>query len=268
MAIHRHSGFTVVELIVVIAIIGVLIAVLLPSLSTARKVAQVSVCASSQRQIGVAFEGYVHNWNRTYPFANPADTTTGGYTNPAVRNNWPDARNFPWMMAISPYLGNYTRNNEVSVLRCPANPWPAYAATSQSRPATTYGLNTSTFPSNWHSSQAGFPLVAAFRDTRLKVPAATLLIGEVPNGSLANSLLANYSDITTDATRFWASQSSIWQTVEFCRWGRVNHPGISWNSLFADGHVRNDSKTLLMLLAAPLYTGATSGEGARFWANY
>lgn len=267
---HRPPlrGFSLVELMVVVAIIGLLVAVLLPSLSQAREASRQSVCANQERQIAVAMQGYLQTWKFTYPFANPADTTTGGYTDPTKRNSWPDATNYPWMMAISPFLGEYNRNTSVRVLRCPTNPWPAFAATSQSRPATTYGLNSSTFPSNWHTSQTGFPLQDPMRENRLRVPAATLLMGEVPNGSAADTQLVNFNDITTDATRFWASQASTWNTEQYSRWARVNHTNLSWNSLFADGHVRNDTKATLQALALPLFLGRTSGEGPRFWSNF
>lgn len=67
--IRQRDGFTLVELMVVIAIIATLIAVLLPAVSKARAGARRTACAAHLRQVGVAFRGYLNDGKDRFPHA-------------------------------------------------------------------------------------------------------------------------------------------------------------------------------------------------------
>jgi prepilin-type N-terminal cleavage/methylation domain-containing protein len=57
---HRHtrSGITLVELLVVVAVVGVLLAILVPAVHTARAQARRASCANNLRQLGLALRNY------------------------------------------------------------------------------------------------------------------------------------------------------------------------------------------------------------------
>src|SRR5262245_48445609 len=60
------AGFTLVELLVVMAIIGVLVALLLPAVQAAREAANRTQCTSNLRQIGIGLLAY-HGVNGMFP---------------------------------------------------------------------------------------------------------------------------------------------------------------------------------------------------------
>src|ERR1700732_3265675 len=74
MPVTSGSGFSIIELIVVIGIIGLLAALLLPAVQAARESARATQCFNNLRQLGVAF----HNYHDAHSCLPPAVIWNGG----------------------------------------------------------------------------------------------------------------------------------------------------------------------------------------------
>jgi prepilin-type N-terminal cleavage/methylation domain-containing protein len=66
---RRFAAFTLVELLTVMAIIGILVAILLPAVQAAREAARHTQCDNNLRQIGIALTAY-HDIRQRFPIGN------------------------------------------------------------------------------------------------------------------------------------------------------------------------------------------------------
>jgi len=66
--LQRGAGFTLVELLIVVAIIAVLLSILVPSLNRVRETAKEVACKAQMKQMGYAFLGYEQSNNGYWPW--------------------------------------------------------------------------------------------------------------------------------------------------------------------------------------------------------
>ncbi len=138
---HRCSGFTLIEVLVVIAVIAILAAILFPTFARARENARRSSCQSNLHQIGLGFAQYTKDYDDHYPLGLQADWNNG------------------WPTTVQPYI------QSVEVFRCPDDDVSVLA------PADWDLLDWAGLP----ISYAGNGLIGCVGDCSDATPGATLL---------------------------------------------------------------------------------------------
>ncbi len=63
----RRPGFTVIELLVAFAVLGVLVAILLPAVGSAREASRMTQCRNNIRQVAMAVHNYADNFGHVPP---------------------------------------------------------------------------------------------------------------------------------------------------------------------------------------------------------
>lgn len=75
--LKKHKGFTLIELMIVIAIIAILAAILVPNFVRARDQGNLAACKSNLKNMGTAFEMYASDNGGIYP----SSLTLAAFTN-------------------------------------------------------------------------------------------------------------------------------------------------------------------------------------------
>ncbi|MGH7179223.1 MAG: prepilin-type N-terminal cleavage/methylation domain-containing protein, partial [Tepidisphaeraceae bacterium] len=203
----RRRAYTLVELLVAIGIIVVLIGLLLPVVSRARRQAIATQCASNLHQLYLAQMAH-------------ADDNRGRYTTVEF-----GAITDKWIMRLSKYMSR-TGQPPDAVMYCPSTPGEDVQPRTDFLPPTmSYGMNSHVMMRNWQARRAA------------KMDASRIIVmGDKP---------CNYDDyLLSEDGVYFAPYTEIsrdgdgWQYQLTSHRGSISrrHNGMA-NMLMADGHV-------------------------------
>ena len=272
-SVGRTRGFTLIEVLVVIAIIALLVAILMPSLAGAREAARRSVCASNMRQLATGIRYYVTDTRGVWP-----NTVRGskedGEADPDKDEGWTTGS---WAMKIRPYL------KSVGTFYCPNWDWGHFDLQFAEQYYNDYpnawggliGYGMNGGSSNDPNVKVGFGIFEPWfiRDSEIKRPSMVYLFGET--WAYARGYGNPYTYLVGDEGAGWAAeQADTWGLIpqvakhievyglQF-RHRKTEPVGLNWT--FVDGHVEFEDDEDMMKPIHWIVSGKRVHTGYSGW---
>lgn len=257
-------GFTIIELLVVVAVIGVLVSLLLPAMEYARESARGVQCQSGMRQWGIAVSRYVSQRKgqllpredgRTSGTENGVTWTHGNSDPDAWYNALPgliDAQNYGELFNGTTAQAETHGYENDYIWYCPSRIRHFKKVSGSGLNSFHYGMNavlngSSSFAGEL--SSANMPKKVAF--DRISKPSFTIFMGEEENQP-------TYSPAAVDRNRHFTYARNV---------GKVN-------TVFLDGHVESNHHSVFYGNASVIGGGAannwvwTDKSGKYIWGAF
>jgi prepilin-type N-terminal cleavage/methylation domain-containing protein/prepilin-type processing-associated H-X9-DG protein len=243
-ATDERAAFTLIELLIVIAIITILGAILFPAFQSAREKGRQTSCANNEKQISLAMHAYAIDYDETFPITESDD----GSAACAGINGYPT-----WDIRVSPYVaahvsGAWTAAKAQAIFDCPDDPLqvpagtiPRTYAVVANRQGTAGGCSSSVATGGYCSGFSG-PIygwtgtdgtskcyyLTGRQVSEFPEPANTIMLAEDPGPN--TQLYKHGGGMVVDSPNTQNSATANSYNVPF-------HNG-GWNYAFADGHIK------------------------------
>lgn len=241
----RHAtpaGFTLLEILIVIAVIGILAGLLFPVFLTARANARRAICQNNLKQIGLALFLYASDYDSALPMGH--NDLDAGSPQPELL----------WMNAIYPYV------KSTAIFNCPSRNAPKFVPDDVARTGS-YSIDLAYMfdrtgspprqpPASCHDTSQGASGVYTTRLSQFAAPTGTLWVSDNATG-----LTRADGSSTNAAAEPWSMRSGATGLAVYPQIGsdtvgdadiNATDAAHSWlachrgtlNALYCDGHVK------------------------------
>ena len=205
----RGFAFTLIELLVVISIIALLIGILLPALSSARKSSQAVVCLSNTRQISLVMEMYsMQDTQNFYPTAR--------------MKPWGDPPEASWIYLTRSYV------ESTDVYECPSDDSENWDVETGDPRVTSYGINAYFTPNH--------PPYDGVKASQILNPSQTILAAELIENANMDHFMPMYWGDPPHEYDAWIQPRQWDMATQLPVKVLIERHTTTANYVFADGH--------------------------------